>query len=146
MNRPTLHLGVVVQPYRTKSRKVKAVTTGDVAGYLEEKYGVIAIFYRTRGTDIVKALENSMGGALESLLMGQRIDPYAKAMSAIQNSFKQFISSKEVERCGIAGVPTQAALLGVNHRLAHPYAKSNPRRPSFVDTGLYLSSFRAWMD
>jgi hypothetical protein len=53
---------------------------------------------------------------------------------------------QEIESMGLRGVPTKAALKGINHRLRHPYRKSNPRRPSFVDTGLYVASFRAWME
>jgi len=50
---------------------------------------------------------------------------------------------KEVEKLGIPGVPTKAALRGVNHRLKHPYRRRGAR-PSFVDTSLYMSSFKAW--
>jgi hypothetical protein len=37
-----------------------------------------------------------------------------------------------------------AADAGVNHRKKRPYAKRDAR-PAFVDTGLFVSSFRAWM-
>lgn len=141
----TLHLGVLIQPYRTKSRRINALTTGDVAQFLEDKYGVMAAFYRVHEKDVVGAVEKSLGGALESLVMGQVIDPWGSGMQTIQSAFKNFIASQEVERVGIAGVPTQAALRGVNHRLKRPYARSNPRRPSFIDSSLYLTNFRAWM-
>jgi hypothetical protein len=39
-----------------------------------------------------------------------------------------------------------AATAGVNHRKKKPYAKANPARPAFVDTGLYQSAFRAWVE
>lgn len=145
MKRPTLHLGVVVQPYRTTTRKARALTTGEVAEFLEEKYGVMAAFYRVHGDDVVRALENSMSGALESLVMGQYTDPYGTGMQQIENAFREFIVSREAERVGIPGTPTHAALMGVNHRMKHPYAK-RASRPSFLDTSLYMSSFKAWMD
>ena len=66
--------------------------------------------------------------------------------SRVEEMFKDFISSGEAERVGVAGAPTAAALRGVNHRLLHPYAKANPRRVSFRDTGLFQSSFKAWVD
>jgi len=92
-------------------------------------------------------MEGGVLRAVELVMMGRRgADPYARAMSDLQHRFRRFISSREVERVGIPGVPTQAALRGVNHRLKHPYRKSNPRRPSFRDTGLYEASFRAWID
>lgn len=146
MPKPVLHFGVLVQPYRSRSKKAGALTTADVARFLEDRYGIMATFYRVHGKDVATALEQSLGGALESLLMGQRVDPWGRGMQAIQQEFRDFISSKEAERVGIPGTPTQAALRGVNHRLKHPYRKSNPRRPSFRDTGLYMTSFRSWVD
>lgn len=131
----------MVQPYRNDG-----LTTADVARFLEDQYGVMGAFYRSHEADVVKALEESLGGAVESLMMGRRVEPWGRATQAIQREFRDFISSKEAERVGIPGTPTKAALRGVNHRLKHPYAKRNPRRPSFRDTGLYMTSFRAWVD
>ena len=141
----TLHLGVLVQPYRARG-KTGAVTTGDVARWLEERYGIMQAFYRVHGDDVSQAIEQSLGGAMESLLMGQQVDPWGRGTQAIQAAFRKFISSREAERVGIPGTPTKAALRGVNHRLRHPYAKRNRPRPSFRDTGLYEASFRAWVD
>lgn len=165
-SRLVLHLGVIDQPYQEyrapqkvgQAKKGKAnkphkpksdaatKTTGDVAEILEDKYGVMDTFAFMRLPDIAKALENSIAGELETILMGGRPsgNPFHGAESAIETMFKQFIVSQDVEHAGIPGVPTQAALDGVNHRLKHPYAKKNPRRPSFIDTGMYLASFKAW--
>ena len=144
--RLTLHLGVLVQPYRARNRRATGLTTGDVAGFLEAKYGLMAAFYRVHESMVAKAIERSLDGAMEALLMGQRVDPWGRGMQAIEAKFKDFIASKQAERVGIPGTPTKAALMGVNHRLAHPYRKSNPRRPSFRDTGLFMDSFKAWVD
>ena len=122
------------------------MTTGDVAEILEAKYGVIGAFVIVHESDIAAALEVSLGGAMESLMMGRAVDPWGRGMQIIQEKFRDFIASKEAEQVGIPGTPTQAALRGVNHRLKHPYRKSNPRRPSFRDTGLYMNSFRGWVD
>ena len=142
-----LHLGVLVQPYRARGAgQGKPVTTGDVAGWLEERYGILGAFVRIHGQDVIApAVENSLAGAMESLLMGRRVDPWGRGMQEIQQAMRRFITSREAERVGIPGTPTKAALRGVNHRLAHPYRRSNPRRPSFRDTGLYSGSYRAWM-
>ncbi len=67
------------------------------------------------------------------------------ATEELGDAFRIFIDQKELDGV-IPGVPTQAALRGVNHRLMRPYAKSNPVRPSFKDTGLYEASFRAWVE
>jgi hypothetical protein len=144
--RLTLHLGVLIQPYRARGTKASALTTGDVAQLLEARYGVMGAFYRVHQDIVAGALAKSIQGATESLLMGRRVDPWGPAMQLIQREFRQFISSREVERVGIAGVPTKAAMRGVNHRLKHPYARKNPRRSSFRDTGLYMASFRSWID
>lgn len=149
----TLHLGVLVQPYRSpgqskKGRAVSAVTTGDVAEFLEAKYGLMGTFYKVHEHHIVEDLENSIAGALETMVMRRQpvAIPWDAATQKIQARFVDFISSKEAERVGIPGTPTQAAKRGVNHRLKHPYRRGNPRRPSFRDTYLYMNSFRAWTD
>ena len=163
----TLNLGVLDIPYATppaetktpKAKKGKAnrpvkprsengtQTTGDVAGYLEKDYGVMQSFYDAKEGQIAKALEDSVAAALENLMLGSPAiaNPFAEAQEEIESMFKHFISSQEVEHVGIEGVPTQAAKDGVNHRLKHPYAKGNPRRPSFIDTGLYVANFKAWV-
>jgi hypothetical protein len=72
-------------------------------------------------------------------------NPFAGAMDKTTHDLKVFLSSQEAEKVGIPGTPTQAALRGVNHRRRHPYRRSNPRRPSFIDSGLYEASMRAWI-
>jgi hypothetical protein len=165
--RLVLHLGVLDLPYanETKTEKVPRAkkgqankpikpktesgrqTTGDVAEILEDKYGIMDTFAFARLPDIAKALEESIAGELETLMMGGRPsgNPFASAESSIGTMFKQFISTQQIEHMGIEGVPTQAALKGVNHRLKHSYAKANPRRPSFIDTGMYVANFKCWV-
>lgn len=140
-----LHIGVLDQPYRTATRAAQATTTGDVAKILEEKYGLFSVFYKAREQGIANSMAVSMVGALEGLFMGRYVDPWGPVTQYIQREFRTFISTKEAERVGMPGVPTKAALRGVNHRLAHPYRRSNPRRPSFRDTGLLMASARAWV-
>lgn len=150
----TLHLGVIDQPYRAASRgrgrkapKVRAITTYDVAMILEAKYGLMAKYCEVHLADVVSALEKSLEGALENLVMGgPASNPWASGAQVIENGFKTFINSKEAERVGIPGTPTLTAKRGVNHRLKHPYSRRNPRRPSFRDTGLFVDSFKAWID
>lgn len=139
----TLHLGVLVQPYRTSGRKVRAITTADVAGWLETKYGIMQKYYDVHGENVIApAIENSLQGSLESVLMGGPVtNAFGSASEKIQVDFRRFISSKEVERVGIKGTPTKAALLGINPRLKRG---RGPRRPSFRATGLYMNSFRFW--
>lgn len=154
----TLHLGVIDQPYRTpnsvgKTRKrqptkVLARTTFEVARILEAKYGLYSTYYRVHEADIVRALEESLQGSLETLIMRRQLvmNPWARANQVIADGFKDFINSGEAERVGIPGTPTKAALRGVSHRRKHPYSRRNPRRPSFRDTGMLVSNTAVWVD
>jgi len=139
----TLNLGVLDQPYALGGR-----TTGEVATILETKYGIMAAFWRVHETENRTALEDSVAGAMETLLMSGRIvDPWARGLGAIETGFRRFISSMEAENVGIPNTPTYAALMGVSHRRKRPHAGGRGRRrPSFRDTGLYMASFRSWVD
>lgn len=158
----TLHLGVIDQPYTSYDGGRKAanparrrkplvtgkakrtVTTGQVARWLEDRYHVMEVFYEIDG-GVHEALRESVADAMENVLMGAPVDanPFLGATSEIQKRFKQFISNRTMETLGIPGVPTRAALMGVNSRLK---LRRGPRRPSFRDTGLYQASFMAWVD
>lgn len=152
-----LHLGVADVPYghtapargkrRAKKRAV-TTTTGDVAEILEAKYHIMEHFYQMRMGAVASALEKSLKATLESLLLGgpPPLSPFDEGTSKIEADFKDFLDRRLIERLGYPGIPTQAAKDGVNHRLLHPYAKGNTRRPSFIDTGLYQASFKAWVD
>ena len=137
----TLHLGVVDFSYGD----APGVTTGQVAQYLENKYGVMMAFYLRNEAFVAAQLEDSLAGALESVLMGAppSNDAFGKATSAIKTKFDIFLSTGEAEQLGIAGVPTAAALKGVQ---TGTKSKTGAPRPSFVDTGLYRSSFISWLD
>lgn len=157
----TLHLGVSDVPYsvletpaqrRARTRKGKKhsasanKTTGDVAEILEAKYHVFATFYELHAPEIVAAFEESVMDAMESQLSGapMGLNATGAAEAAVSDLFQKFIENKEMDRLGIKGVPTQASLDGVSHRFKNK--RGQPGRPSFVDTGLYVGSFRAWID
>lgn len=122
-------------------------TTGDVAEILEDKYQILETFAAEYAQPIADALAHSVAGAIDNLLMGAPPpeNPYAGAESEIEESMKLFLDLQQMDG-RIEGVPTEAARKGVNHRLAHPYAKSNPPRPSFIDTGLMQANYRAWVE
>jgi hypothetical protein len=71
------------------------------------------------------------------------LNPLGTATSAIEAQFKNYLDHEDIVQTGAPGVPTEAALKGVNHRLK---SKKGTRRPSFVDTGLYESSFKVWSE
>lgn len=124
-----------------------AETTGDVAEWLEARYHVMEVFYTFHEKEIGEAITNTMLGELENAALGAPAgnNAMAEATSQIETLFKKFISNQEMDGTQ-PGVPTEAARKGINHRLAHPYAKGNPSRPSFRDTGLYEQSMKAWVD
>ena len=122
------------------------MTTGDVAEILEAKYHVMELFWELHQADIARDFEGSMLGSFESLVMGGPItlDLHGTATSKIEDRFKQMLSNKELDSLGYPGIPTAAAEAGVSHRFKRAY-KRRASRPSFVDTGLFMSSFKAWV-
>jgi hypothetical protein len=150
-----LVMGIVNMPYADAKKGKKGsnsgggTTTLEVAKILESKYHIMQHFWDIHGQEIADDLAKGYRDALKSRMMGGTpagFDPSGTAMSKTATRFNKFIDNREMEKLGIAGVPTKAALRGVNHRLAHPYANKNKRRPSFDDTGLYKSNFRTWLE
>jgi hypothetical protein len=158
-----IHLGVIDIPYQKISsnkvpqakkgklnKPIKVATgeqsTGDVAQWLEKKYDVMQGFVDLHIKDIAQMMTDSVQGSIESLMQGgsPRSNPFGSATAKIEKMFKfQYLDKEEITQTGATGVPTQAALNGVNHRLK---SRRGPARPSFIDTGLYQSSFKAWIE
>lgn len=139
-----LHLGVNDLPYATKD----AISTGSVAEILEAKYHIMEVFYELHQQEIADALTNGIQGSLETLLMSGKANPRdllnSSGTSQIVDLFHQFLLSGEVEKMGIPGVPTKAA---IDRKSSRFKKKRGPnKRPSFVDTGTYESSFQAWLE
>ena len=90
--------------------------SGEVAQYLENKYHIIQQFADKHLDKIVDmALSDGNCEGINALFRQELID-------------------------GFTGIQTGAALKGVSHRLK---SKKGDRRPSFIDTGIYLQSFMA---
>lgn len=120
-------------------------TTGDVATWLEAKYHVMEAYFALNAQKIGDDLAESRMGALENEMMGAPTvqNPYADAMEGIDQGFRDFLTTDGMAALGLPGVPTEAALTGVNHRLK---IKKGAPRPSFIDTGNYQASFKAWTE
>ena len=131
--------------HRATLKASTAISTGDVAEILEDKYHLFEVFYELHAQRIADMFAESAAGALESVLLGApaSLRLTADAGQEIETRFKDAISAREYDNF-IPNVPTAAARKGINHRLIHPYAKANPERPSFRDTGLLQASFKAW--
>ena len=131
-------------------------TTGEVAQILEDKYHVMETFYVSREDKIIQWLAESLSNSIKDLVSGHRAntDPFYGATQKIEAEFRDFLDANEMTHL-VAGLSegelarfvggkfTGAAKRGVSHRKKKPYAKSNPSRAAFVDTGLYQQSFSA---
>lgn len=146
-----IELGVIEQPYATGS-----LTTADVAAILERKYGIIGTFVDVHARDLQRILERSFVNAFEDMVNGlPGRDPYASAFQEIQMMMKRWLSTQEVERQGIKGVPTKAALDGrssrfksglnrVSMKMFKKGVRKGVRRPSFIDSALMQASYKVW--
>lgn len=136
----TLHLGVIDVPYEEGSE-----TTGDVAEFLEDRYGVMNFFFFMHKDQISDLMADSLAGSLENIMAGAPApsDPLAEAMSKIHELFVSFLDEQKMN--GQPGVPTLRAMMGISRRFKEVDGGREPR-PSFVDTGLYQASMRAWVE
>ena len=138
----TLNLGVV-DDLRYSNKGTTKIA--DVAGYLERKYHIMEVFFELHIEQIEELLCDALQGQIETIAMGgsRANNPFGTAESKIEALFKLWLSGGGMDGLGVPGVPTQAALDGVNHRLK---LKKGSPRPSFIDTGLYQASFKSWFD
>jgi len=159
---PTLHLGVVDIPYvrsppsgRGRRRRRGAggtQTTGDVAGWLEDRYHVMEHFVQLHLADtIVPALEDALAGSLESLMLGAPPPPslFETGTEKIAERFRRMLDQRELDALGYPGIPTQASLdraSGAKRGARFKSARATGAAVSFVDSGLYSASARAWVD
>lgn len=155
-----LVFGVIDAPYQNapskRQRKARAgtVTTGDVAGWLENKYHVMESFWELHKDEVVGDLENAIVGAFESVVMGAppSLDPFGSGTSKVEDRFKQFLSTGEMDRLGYPGVPTQAAIDRASGKRRSARFKRRRGKPSggapvsFIDTGLFQTSSKVWIE
>lgn len=133
-------LGVVDMQYDYGNT---SATTFEVANILEEEYGLFTHFWEQHqdaiiqeaGTAVAYEIINHLrygAPAGETVLLGDSI-----------RQFNIFLEQEEMAGLSVDGVPTLAAELGINTRLKQ---HQGPRRPSFIDGGLFKSSFTAWIE
>lgn len=148
-----LSLGVIVVP------EPEGGDTYTTATILEDKYELFSKFSDYDEDNICKYLEDSIAGAIETMEMGQIVkDPFGDANEKIDQDFRDFLSTQEVEKLGIEGVPTKAALEGKSFRMKNvtptQYVKGKRgpgikrqgrRRPSFIYSGILQASFKSWV-
>ena len=152
-----LVLGILDVAYSDAQSGAK--TTSEVAEILEQKYHPMETFYEARKTQIADYLAQSVVDAVEIVVRsGRHVQPTFAGAQKIEAEFRAFLSANEMGKLGFlsdserdyflthAPAYTGAANAGVSHRKKHPYAAKNKARPTFIDTGLYQASFRAWTE
>lgn len=144
----TLHLGVLDVGYTDAQG---TTTTGDVAEILESKYHIMRTFVELKEDLIARVLVDQVAGAIESIAQVKRMTPdWKPSMGKIEEAFRDFLDAGEMQRQFTANaqplpeaLTIQAAAEGINHRRKNP--DTGEKRTAFIDTGLYQSSFRAWV-
>jgi hypothetical protein len=165
-----LNLGVLVVSYSDASGG--ATTTAEVADILEKNYAVMDTFFTLYQDKIAQWLADDMAASIQTLVnSGGTIDTSGRGSSAahqlagkkrtvsgsqsgtytygadqkIEAAFRQFLFSGEMDK--IHGSPISAAAqAGKTKRTKSGYTKGRKPRPFGVDTGLYVSAFRAWTE
>lgn len=157
-----LTLGVLNVAYSDATgKKNSRKTTAEVARFLEDKYHVMETFAMTKQNQIAAVLADSVSNAIENMVKHGRRDGAAVTFEGeqkIEALFRAFLSAGEMQRIvnsltqaereyflSSTGGFSGAAKRGINHRKKHPYSKKNKARQAFIDTGLYMASFRAWV-
>ena len=155
-----LNMGVFEHPHISVSmdkdgnkQANKDTTTSKVAKGLEDRYGVMQSFYQQYEPVIADTIADAFLDAFEA---GGSVENVP--LDGIKDLFYNFLTSQEVEKIGIRGLPSQRALQGWRSRMNNPLyvekkrkngtisLKPRPRRPSLIDTGLYMNSFVSWVD
>lgn len=136
----TLHLGVIDIPYGNEK-----TTTGDVAEILEDNYKVMELFFDLNSRKIANLMAEDAAASLETML-ASGVTPaelFSESMSQIHHLFSTFLDEKKLDG-QVGGVPTLASIEGRSKRFKH--GEREPFRPSFIDTGLYQNSMKAWVE
>lgn len=133
-------LGVVDMPYNYGDT---SATTGEVAEILEERYQLFSHFWEVHKDTIVPEVGEILAYSIINHIKHSAPLTSNELLGETMRSFNIFIEHEEMAGLAVDGVPTQAALDGRNSRLKVKYGE---RRPSFLDGGLFKSSFVAWID
>ena len=109
----------------------KGTSSAQVAEMLEEFYGILESFVEEEST-ISDVLEDEFADRIDSVMAGVPYDKsnMDKRLKGVEEAFKTMLNMEMLHTRG--RVPTAAA--------------QRENRKSFIRTGLYRSSFRAWVE
>lgn len=133
-------LGVIDIPYDYGN---KSATTFEVAEILEDKYKLFTNFYKVHGDEIRKEVADALILSIQNHIQFGAPLTSEEQLGDTIHAFNLFLEREEMAGLSVDGVPTLAALEGKNSRLKQQHGE---RRPSFIDGGLFKSSFTAWID
>ncbi len=133
----TLHLGVVDVPY---TRKGDTATTGQVAEWLEDEYHVMRVFVELHEQKIADLIALRLAAIVDVGLKNQA----SIVFNEVESLFKDYLMNSEWASIAPTSRQIVAAQSGKSKRFKSGKAKK--ARPAFIDTGLYMASFRAWID
>lgn len=132
-----INFGVFNIPYAENPGK----DTGRVALELEKEYGIFQHYAARYAREINDAMAPGIAQYLASTLnYGGDMTGFSAGNRTALMLFRRFIQMKMMDGL-VPGVPTLASL----HDSRRKFAGESPgTRPSFVETGLYISSVVVW--
>jgi len=139
----TLNVGVFDIPHVGGEKT--GLTTGDLAEILESKYGLYSGFVELHGQEIADVLADGVQDALDAIIGAgvNAVDPLGAAELPLTAMLIRYFDNEEIAKLGVPGVPTGAALKGINRRKA---SGKGVRRTSFIDTSELRNSSSVWVE
>lgn len=134
-------LGVIDMPY--DYGEDPEATTHEVAVGLEDNYQLFTHFWEVHQDSIISEAGEALAHSIINHIQYGAPLTSGEQLGETMRSFHIFLEQEEMAGLSVDGVPTQAALEGKNSRLKKEYGA---RRPSFIDGGLFKTSFVAWID
>lgn len=132
-------LGVVDMPYDYGDT---SATTYEVAEDLQAQYQLFTHFFETHKKEICAEVGEALAWSLINHIQHGAPLTQGELLGETMQQFNIFLEQEEMAGLSVDGVPTLAALEGKNSRLK---IERGERRPSFIDGGLFKSSFVAWI-
>lgn len=132
-------LGVIDMPYDYGDT---SATTYEVAEDLQEHYQLFTHFWDLHADRICAEVGEAVAFSLINHIQHGAPLTSNELLAETMQEFNIFLECEEMAGMSVDGVPTLAALEGKNSRLKQ---ESGERRPSFIDGGLFKSSFVAWI-
>ncbi|EIL2948580.1 hypothetical protein LLT36_002360 [Salmonella enterica subsp. enterica serovar Uganda] len=132
-------LGVIDMPYDYGDT---SATTYEVAEDLQDRYQLFTHFFETHADEICAEVGEAVAYSLINHIQHGAPLTQGELLGETMQQFNIFLEREEMAGLSVDGVPTQAALEGKNSRLKQDRGE---RRPSFIDGGLFKSSFVAWI-